>query len=341
MRKLLTLLALSLFFIGNAAGPSVQAADPKTRTLTGPRGNVVGIALSPDGKRVAAASDISEKEMKDGKQIINIKSEGEVRVWDAATGDLKRTFTHSMQFGAVAFSPDGKRLAAGAFREAKIWDVNTWKLVHTLKDPIGGVNGLAFSRDGKLLASSSSWFGKGEVRLWETRAWKPIRTLQSDQELTSLAMSGDGKTIAAGCRLTKGGFRGEVKIWDGETGALKHTLPEPKGWVDAVALCEDGRTLASSAQFTVTVWDVRTGKPKRSVQGFLRGPALTADGATLAVLMNFNDLKLLDLNTGVEKRTLRSAGHVWSYTLSADGTKLAVGSGDAGKGEVTLWDLRG
>jgi WD40 repeat protein len=73
----------------------------------------------------------------------------------------------------VAFSPDGRQLAAGSFDSTvKIWDATTGKEIHTLHGLAGYVWSVAFSPDGKRLAASSGYAGKGEIKIWDTALWE-------------------------------------------------------------------------------------------------------------------------------------------------------------------------
>ena len=126
---------------------------------------VLSVAFSPDGKRLASASD-----------------EPTVKVWDAATGQVFFTLKrHAAPVASVAFSRDGKQLASASHDGTVIlWDAlngqetltfrgHTRRLQVTAGDDSNWVNGLAFSPDGKWLASGDK---DGEVRLWHQQPAK-------------------------------------------------------------------------------------------------------------------------------------------------------------------------
>src|SRR5436309_534357 len=100
------------------------------------------------------------------------------------TGCAKKQVTAAPQpapwVECVAFSPDGKTLAAG-FRDevVRIWDVATRKEGPTLKGHAETVSSVAFSPDGKLLATGS-W--ERTVKLWDTATWKELATLQGHDD---------------------------------------------------------------------------------------------------------------------------------------------------------------
>jgi eukaryotic-like serine/threonine-protein kinase len=161
-----------------------------------PPGVVNTAFLSPDGRRVAVAGmgsvqilDVeSQKRLAgwsttfhiiyhlafsaDGQRIAAAFADGTVRVWEIHSEKLLHTFRHGDPVNCVAFHPNGKQLASGSCdNTAKIWDLDTDEEVETLRGHIGYVTTLAYSHDGKLLATASGHRYAGEVQLWETAAF--------------------------------------------------------------------------------------------------------------------------------------------------------------------------
>jgi WD40 repeat protein len=325
--------------------PLVALAQGAPRTLTGPKGTVWAVAFSADGKLVAAASDISEKTTKDGKEVTFIKGSA-IHIWDTQKGELKNTLTvPNMQLSALAFTPDGKMLASGGFKEARIWDVQSGEVKHTLKDHVGTVKRVAIPRDGKSLITMSSWFDKCEVRIYELPTGKLLRTINDEGcDLAALGVSADGKIIATGSRVSKGAFRGDVKIYDAQTGTLKRTMSEPKNWVNALALSPDGKTVAYPSDFTIKFCDTGTGQVKRTVKDFVSTLEFMSDGKIVIGMIpsgqDSSDLKLIDANTGRVTKTIKARHKgLGFFALSPDGKLLAVGSGEAGQGSVQLIEM--
>jgi WD40 repeat protein len=208
-------------------------------TLKGQTANVNSVAFSPDGKRLASASDGTWDRTK--KAYVG----GEVKVWDAQTGqELLSLKGHTGAVGSVAFSPDGKRLAGGS----TVWDAQTGQELLTIQGASGSV---AFSPDGKRLAGAAG----REVKVWEAQTGQELLSLQGHTSQTSVAFSPDGKRLASACRDNT------VKVWDAQTGQELLSLTRFKESIytgSSVAFSPDGKRLASikpSPTSAVTIWD--------------------------------------------------------------------------------------
>jgi WD40 repeat protein len=235
---------------------------------------------------------------------------------------------------SVAFSPNGKVLAAGtAEGQVRLWRVIDGQPLLTCDGHLGAGWSVAFSPDGRLLASGSTG---GMVCLWDANSGQSLKTLAGHTyQVWSVAFSPDG------CLLASGSTDGTVRLWDVSTGQSLETLAGHTHQVRSVAFSPDGRLLASgSFDHTLRLWDVSTGQCLETLAGHtyqVRSVAFSPDGRLLASSSNDYTLRLWDVSTGQSLKALSGHTHwVSAVAFSPDGRLLASGSEDQ---TVRLWDV--
>jgi WD40 repeat protein len=183
---------------------------------------------------------------------------GEIVAKSAPTiPDVKPLAPVKPLIAALAFRPDGKILALGEFKEVRLVEPESRKIIATLPGEAEDVRAVAFSPDGKLLAAAGGLPASGgEVKIWDVEKRAELRTIHGHADcIYAVEFSPDGKSIATSS------YDKLIKLWDVESGKEIRTLKDHIDAVYALAFTPDGKRLVSaSADRGVKIWDVATGE---------------------------------------------------------------------------------
>jgi WD40 repeat protein/DNA-binding SARP family transcriptional activator len=246
---------------------------------------------------------------------------------------------------AVAFSPDGRLLAAGADSGAiYLWRVPDRQLIGICQGHTSHVWSLAFGglpdAAGSLLLSGS---GDSTARIWDVEHRQTLRILAGHTAgIASVGFHPSGKVVASGS------LDQTARLWDAQSGELLYALQADRIKVEALAFSPDGRTLATGGHDQVVrIWDWRRAELLHTLRGHTNlvkalgfCPCSPAGGAERQLLATGGDdqtLRLWDAQSGELLGCL--AGHtaaVISIAWSADGAWLLSGSDDQ---TARIWDL--
>jgi WD40 repeat protein/serine/threonine protein kinase len=281
------------------------------------RGWVTSLAISPDGRRILSSSGdrtlriwdpatgqqlqalpkqnewvFAAAASPDGRHLASCAADLNISLWDTATLSNPKSLGPLENFPhCLAFSPDGTRLAVGTASMnvlgaqtglVRIWEVPSGREVFAYRGHTGGVFALAFSPDGKTIASvgGDRRTSLGEARVWETATGRDRFTLAGDQNLNrSVTFSPDGT------RLVIGGDDKTAKLWDATMGRLLQILEGHNEAVYSSAFSPDGSRLATGGlDNVVKIWEVSSGDEILTLRGHSAGVicvAYSPDGRRL------------------------------------------------------------
>ena len=280
------------------------------------------------------------------KEILSVSKDKTIRIWDVASGEAVRVLRNPVGPGrsgthyAAALSPDGKTLAVAPIllqENDENWiyliSLPTGQIERVLKGHKGMIytSGLAFSPDGKWLASASD--ENSEVRIWNlaegTHRWFTQKFTNPDFRFgPRLAFSPDSRYFVA-CygsfarvRLTEKGE--EVAILQKE---------DWKGHFTSAAWSPDGKTIATGSSRSVFLWNP-DGSLKKEINNFGPGQVLSTtfslDSKELLITRGYGnpECSILNLEDGAERVRFQGPGEfqTWDGALSSDGKLAATGN---------------
>ncbi|MER9139784.1 caspase family protein [Mesorhizobium sp. M0830] len=288
------------------------------RTIRGYLGNgsdgkIFAIAVSPDGKTIAAGGYF-------GASLGDKPPYGDIRLFDFATGKIKAVLK-AADYATydLAFSPDGKTLAAGgADGVVYLWrfddkSVTGWSLDKKLDADSWHIDKLAFAAGGTRLAATTTDNG---IRLWdvvngEEIALPDVAEPLRDISVMALAVSPDGALFATGSK------DGQVQLWRATDGTLARAMPTQDFFIGSLTFAKDARLIASCGYRCADthrsiVWNTDTGEKVLDYTGHdgtVYASGANADGSLVATAGGTRHaIQVWDPANGERKALLQGVG---------------------------------
>lgn len=295
--------------------------------LKGHTQGAYGVALSPDGKRVASPGWRREQ----GAPI------GCAYVWDLDRPDAPRRLDWtSHPLASARWSPDGARLYLGGWdHRSRVWDTANWAGLHEFATEANptyrAVDALAVSPDHRLLATACR---DRKVRIFEAATGKLERILEGHhQAVTDVAFAPDGK------RLATASADGALRVFEAPHWDLALTLNGHVAKVRSLAWGPGGNLASLDQAGELRFWDpAKTAGPTLRHGAYAWGLALSPDGREVVTTGGPGDLKRFDATTETLLSTWPAhAGYASALAWSRDGRRILSG---ANAGNPMLWDVK-
>ncbi|MGC9320612.1 MAG: hypothetical protein ACP5KN_21445 [Armatimonadota bacterium] len=290
------------------------------------------LAVSPDGRRLLTG-DMTDV----------------VKLWDVESGEVIRRMEEDAVGvcpDCIALSPDGELALVGSAdpfgdsgaKSLVLWDVEAGEEVRRFEGHRSEIRSVALSPDGHLALSGSQGDHGDDLILWDVATGEQIRRFDTDDDITSIAFSGDGRRA-----LTGSAFFKNVSLWDVAAGEEIRRFEHTNMVFDVAFGPDETTALAASADGSLLLWDIETGDVIRRFLGHddaVWSVDVSPDGRYVLSGAIDGDIILWDFETAEElRRFTEHAELVTGLAFSPDGQTAFSVSLDGALIEWQIADL--
>ena len=304
-------LSLFLFFIFyflffDICSTFSQNQAPEVNVQIGHKGIIEQVKFSPDGSLVLSSS-----------------RDKTVKLWEAATGKLVRTYEgHAGNVNSICFSPDGNSFYSGGEDKLVIcWELSTGNILKKFEGCEDEISSVSISPDGKTLAS----YARSEIKLWDASSGELINTITGlSGSYSTLDFSPDSKFIISSAN-------NELKMWNVSSGTLEKDFEDnPYGYFSPVFSPDGKSILTGSSDRIIRLFDVSSGKITRTFEGHearVTAVAFSPDGKYIISGSDDKTVVLRDINNSQVISSFNShKEEIWSLSFSPDGDYIISAS---------------
>ena len=285
----------------------------------------------------------------DGSRIVSVNYQGTIQVWDINTGEKLRTLTHDSnnqynRLYALDVFPDGSKIVTGSGvpsdneGNVKIWDTDTWAVLHTFEGHTDTVASVAVFPDGKKIVSGSMDM---TVKIWDVNTGDLLYDLDEHTDwVLTVAVFPDGKKIVSGS------MDGTVNIWTHDVDTWKiHRSLSIGTQVNTVAVFPDGRKIVTGGHDgIVKIWDMESGINSCTLLGYrdVKSVAVFPNGKKIVIGSGERAIEIWDINTKKVLYTMHCGSTQWTdsghrvmdVVLFPNGNGIVAGNLD---GTIKIW----